>query len=385
MARALIARKEEQILVGEFWTSKQRQAHPIHYTISYRAAFKPELPEFFIKELLFKKKSVVLDPFGGRGTTAIQANIDGHYAIHNDANPLSLFLASSRKVIPKIELLEKKLNSLNLRKKVKETAIDEDLLHFFHKDTLIEIKNLMSIYNEDKSPEMTYLMVTALSRLHGHSTGFFSVYTFPQISIPPNAQARNNIKRNQKPEYREVKSRILKKLQTDLKLPLPAFYHEFSKKNEYTNFDSTNLSGIDDNVVDLVVTSPPFLDKVNYIEDNWMKTWFLSIHETDHKNVSIYSSLDTWKLFIEKTLQELSRVMKKNAQLVMEVGDVQYGKSILNLDEVVLRASEKTDLHWTKTYINSQKFTKLSNCWNIKNNEKGTNSNRCVVLTNKKK
>ena len=53
--RDSLVRKEEKVLVGEFWTAKQRQAHKIHYTVSYRAAFKPELPSFFIKEFLKKR------------------------------------------------------------------------------------------------------------------------------------------------------------------------------------------------------------------------------------------------------------------------------------------------------------------------------------------
>ena len=76
--------------------------------------------------------------------------------------------------------------------------------------------------------------------------------------------------------------------------------------------------------------------------------------------------------------------MKKNAHLVMEVGDVLSGKTLINLDDVVIHASTGTGLSWEKTYINTQKFTKLSNCWNVSNNEKGTNSNRCVVFRNLK-
>ena len=30
--------------------------------------------------------------------------------------------------------------------------------------------------------------------------------------------------------------------------------------------------------------------------------------------------------------------------------------------------------------INDQKFTKTANCWGVTNNEKGTNTNRIVVL-----
>ena len=34
----------------EFWTSKQRQANPLH-EVSYRACFKPQLPAYFIERL----------------------------------------------------------------------------------------------------------------------------------------------------------------------------------------------------------------------------------------------------------------------------------------------------------------------------------------------
>lgn len=66
--------------------------------------------------------------------------------------------------------------------------------------------------------------------------------------------------------------------------------------------------------------------------------------------------------------------------MVMEVGEVKKGNSILYLDEDVVRMAEGTGLVWNKTYVHTQSFTKLSNCWQVSNNEKGTNSNRCVVL-----
>ena len=375
-----IIRKESMFEIGEFWTSKQRQAHTLHYTVSYRAAFKPELPMYFISRFLKKKKSTVMDPFGGRGTTTLQANLDGHFAIHNDINPLSIFLARSRQHIPPIEKMESVLNSLNLGKKAPESEMDEDLLHFYHPQTLREIKNLKNIYLNSLSSELRFITLTALSRLHGHSNGFFSVYTFPQISIPPSAQKKNNEKRKQKPEYREIKNRILKKMKTDLSDPLPPFYHEFSGKNRYYQYPSNSMPDIPSNSVDLIITSPPFLDKVDYIADNWLKAWFLDVDLNQLDGISIIKSPIDWSIFIESTLRECSRVMKKNAHLVMEVGDVLHGRNILNLDELVISASENSNLSWVKTIINSQKFTKLSNCWNISNNERGTNSNRCVVL-----
>jgi DNA modification methylase len=132
--------------------------------------------------------------------------------------------------------------------------------------------------------------------------------------------------------------------------------------------------------VDLIVTSPPFLDKVDYITDNWLKAWFLDIDLEKLKGVSILHNPVHWKEFILSTLKECHRVMKKDSLLVMEVGDVLFKKDVINLDDLVLSSAIDAGLGWERTVINSQKFTKLSNCWNVSNNEKGTNSNRCVVL-----
>lgn len=50
-----LLKDSDKIVFGEFWTAKQRQGHPIHHTVSYRASFKPELPSFFMKEFLKRK------------------------------------------------------------------------------------------------------------------------------------------------------------------------------------------------------------------------------------------------------------------------------------------------------------------------------------------
>ncbi|MDZ4725803.1 MAG: site-specific DNA-methyltransferase [Leptospira sp.] len=375
-----LLRDESRYLYGEFWTAKQRQGHPIHHTISYRASFKPELPAFFIKELLKKKKSIVYDPFGGRGTTAVQANIEGHIAIHNDIHPLSIFLASARQYVPSLEELTRKVESLDLSKLCPEEPEDEMLLPFYHPKTLSEIKNLRKILAVDDSPLMRFIGLIALSRLHGHSTGFFSVYTFPQVSIPSDAQRKNNIKRNQIPEYREIKSRIIQKMKRDLSAPMPPFYHEFSKLNQYTLASANHVPDIQSGSVDLIVTSPPFLDKVDYEGDNWLRHWFLNIPKNKERKLSIFSNVVEWNQFIKSTLMESARILKKGAHMVMEVGEVKKGNQIINLDEDVVNMAIGSGLQWAKTYIHTQQFTKLSNCWQVSNNEKGTNSNRCVVL-----
>src|SRR5262247_1507587 len=67
------------VFENEFWTARQRQAHPLH-EISYRACFKPQLPRFFI-EAFTQPGACIYDPFAGRGTSLIEAVLLGRRAI----------------------------------------------------------------------------------------------------------------------------------------------------------------------------------------------------------------------------------------------------------------------------------------------------------------
>ncbi len=67
--------------------------------------------------------------------------------------------------------------------------------------------------------------------------------------------------------------------------------------------------------------------------------------------------------------------------MVIEVGEVMYKNQPINLDEVVSELGERVGFSLHAILINKQRFTKLSNCFGVANHEKGTNTNRCVVLT----
>jgi len=76
--------------INEYWTSGQRKGHSLH-EVSYRACFKPQLPAFFITRLT-GLGDVVLDPFAGRGTTALEAALLGRVPVSNDVSPLNRVL-----------------------------------------------------------------------------------------------------------------------------------------------------------------------------------------------------------------------------------------------------------------------------------------------------
>lgn len=361
---------------NEFWTAKQRDGHSLH-EVSYRACYKPQLPGFFI-ERFCRAGDSVYDPFMGRGTTLVEAQLRGCRAIGNDANPLSLILVSPRLDVPSLGEIEKRLSLVSLS----DAAIeDEGLLAFFEPNTLRELYAWRSYFSRRRSEGTfdrvdAWIQMVACNRLTGHSKGFFSVYT-----LPPNqatsieAQRRINEKRGQQPQYRDTKALTLKKTKQLLRHSLPQTYNRGDSLLLASSADVTPQ--IPDCSVNLVVTSPPFLDTVDYTQDNWMRMWFCDL-ELPKGRLWQLRSLPQWVAKMTDTFRELRRVLRHEGLIAFEVGEVRSGALLLEND--VVRAALEAGLVPECIMINSQDFTKTANCWGVSNNTKGTNTNRIVLL-----
>ena len=378
---------ETPTYVNEFWTARQRQANSLH-EVSYRACFKPQLPRFFI-ERLTQPGDVVYDPFMGRGTTPIEAALLGRVPFGNDINPLSLTLTAPRLRPPSLEQIETRLREISL---TDHDEFPEELLAFYHPDTLREICSLKKHFlSMQKSPQSSsavaldrWLCMVALNRLTGHSPGFFSVYTLPpNQAVSLASQLKINAKRNQTPPRRDVIKVILKKskqLLGDITPEVRQTLHGVAEAAQFTNAPASDTRGLPAESVALVVTSPPFLDVVQYAEDNWLRCWFLGI---DPKSVAITvpKKLDAWAVVMTDVFRELNRVLKPGGHVAFEVGEVHGGKT--KLEETVLPCGVAAGFDPVLVVINDQKFTKTANCWGVDNMSKGTNTNRIVVFRKK--
>ncbi|MSU62332.1 MAG: site-specific DNA-methyltransferase [Pedosphaera sp.] len=373
--------QEVQTYVNEFWTSKQRAAHSLH-EISYRACFKPQLPRFFIDRLT-EPGDVVYDPFMGRGTTPLEAALAGRVPMACDINPLSISLVRPRLNPPELTDVQTRLHGLELKD---HDECPEDLLVFYHPDTLSEIAALKKYFLVRQSGgEMDgvdeWIRMVALNRLTGHSPGFFSVYT-----LPPNqatsavAQRKINAKRNQIPPRRHVREIILKKARNLLKDCDPITRQTLARVGAnalLVTRPAASTPEIPSDSVSLVVTSPPFLDVVNYAGDNWLRCWFLGI---DPKTVAITvpKKLEVWQEAMTGVFRELHRILKPGGHVAFEVGEVRGGS--VKLEEAVLPCGIRAGLQPELVLINDQEFTKTANCWGVDNRAKGTNTNRIVLF-----
>ncbi|GAB4136923.1 MAG: DNA methylase [Planctomycetota bacterium] len=367
--------------INEFWTSAQRAAHRLH-EISYRACFKPQIPAFFIDRLT-RAGELVYDPFMGRGTTPLEAALRGRIPAGNDANPLSAMLLRPRLMPPEPDLVEARLAELDLRW---EKEIREDLLVFYHEDTLRQITALKAWFerreSEDRFDDVDdWIRMVATNRLTGHSPGFFSVYTLPpNQATSVQAQRRINERRKQVPPARDVKKLILKKTASLLggtTAAERAGLRALGAKARICCGPAECTPRIEDGSVALVVTSPPFLDVVQYETDNWLRTWFCGI-ESEGVRITMARTVEAWADAMGPVFAELHRVVRRGGYVAFEVGEVR--RRSVRLEEVVIPVALREGFRPELVLINDQRFTKTANCWGIDNNQKGTNTNRVVLL-----
>ena len=369
------------MFVNEFWTARQRAAHSLH-EISYRACFKPQLPRFFI-ERLTGPGDVVYDPFMGRGTTLIEAALMGRAAYGCDVNPLSRILCEPRLDPPSMREVTRALGAVDFGDAAEVPA---DLLVFYHPETLRELCALRRhLLEKERVGGLTradrWIRMVAVNRLTGHSAGFFSVYTLPpNQAVSTRSQARINARLQQVPPRRDVPALILHKTRSLLRDDGPesrAALAGIRQQCRVTTGAACHTPAFEDASVTLAVTSPPFLDVVDYRTDNWLRCWFCGI---DGGAVPVTQAKQTegWKEFVAATLREVRRMLRPGGHVAFEVGEIRGGA--LRLEEIVIPAGVSAGLDPVLVLVNAQQFTKTANCWGVSNNRKGTNTNRVVLF-----
>ncbi|MCH9757501.1 MAG: site-specific DNA-methyltransferase [Proteobacteria bacterium] len=361
-------------LIGNLWTARQRQGHSIH-EISYRACFKPQLPELLIS-LLSAENDRVLDPFMGRGTTVIQAALMNRIACGSDVNPLSAMLTAPRLATPTLKAVATRLAEIPLTSEV--PTDDTPLLTFFHPQVLqhlVALKNWFAQRTHSKQLDGVdeWIRMVAINRLTGHSTGFFSVHTMPpNQAVSIKTQQHLNQVHQRVPLAKDVNALILKKSRSLLRSG-----HVANRRFQLACAPAERLSYLKANRVQLIVTSPPFLDMVDYHKDNWLRCWFAALEQETIK-IDQHRNIADWQAFVRRTFSEFARVLQSGGMVAFEVGEARNGK--LLLEQLVAEAVRGLPFTLLAVLVNQQQFTKTANCWGVNNNEKGTNSNRIVLL-----
>jgi len=278
---------------SQYGTFRESMRAPIHGWFTYPAGYSYRLVEVKIEEAGLMGDSLVLDPFLGSGTTSVAAKALGVQSIGYEAHPFVSQIAKAK--------LNWSLDTDRLRERVgafaefasrelvrRAASIDLDqfpeLLPKCYSDgTLRQLGALWNIVQESDLSEDELLffkvaMTNVLRVVSSAGTGW------PYIA--PTKFAEKKVERPALPN-------LLKRLdQMILDLDFVKNSSRGNAESRLVQGDSRRMTEVLDESVDLVVTSPPYLNNFDYADRTRLEMYF-------------FGEADSWGEITEKVRSQL--------------------------------------------------------------------------------
>jgi len=273
--------------------------------------------------LYSKPGDVVLDPFSGSGVVPLEAVLTGRRAWANDLSPYAYVLTRGKLEAPgrrkvAIERAEALIDAVEGdAPSVDLTVIPEWVREFFHPDTLREI---LTAFRTLRQQEDCFLTSCLLGILHHVRPGFLS---YPASHLVPYLR-KNKYPPDEFPEmyaYRDLRSRLLAKVKRAYRRHmLPVDWEQRQYKVWQVN--SMNLP-IEDEIVDAIISSPPYFGALDYARDNRLRLWFLGCEDWKELDASLTANSKVYLPQMAICLEEMYRVLKPGSHCVLVLGDVE--------------------------------------------------------------
>ena len=289
----------------------------LHQVAPYVGKIRPQLARQLIQDFS-NPGDWVWDPFCGSGTVPLESRLLGRNTIAGDVNPYACLLTraklkgpvSIKTVLPVLEEVSQSLNSRNLDQL---PNVPLWVRRFFHKKTL---KETVFLARQFKKQGQYFVLGCLLGILHHQRPGFLS---YPASHLVPYLRDRL-YPRNRFPEayeYRDPIPRLKSKVIRVLKYPPPP------NRIRYRVFQrSATTKYLSDSSVDVAITSPPYMNALDYARDNRLRLWFLGAG--DYKNIQAMEikKISSFESDMLRSLTNLSKVIKPGGTCIFILGDV---------------------------------------------------------------
>lgn len=289
--------------------------HGMH---SFPARFPPQLVDWAINRFVDTQPATVLDPMCGSGTTLVQSFLMGHNAKGIDKDPLARLMSRVKSNPLNIQKLEKTRDSL--REKVvsdinhyreyqgtlsKHQPEDfEDFIVIDNINTIDEVQrpqwqNIDHWFFDQVIDELS-IINSRIQELENREHREFFEIVFSSMLITKgktslvNAHDIAHSRAHQvKPETKpDTLGRYLEELEMKINT-IREFSNEVEKRHggqvdftaETVGSDARNIC-LDDNSIDLIVTSPPYINALNYVRATKFALYWLRWPEMTQKDIT---------------------------------------------------------------------------------------------------
>ena len=271
--------------LGPLWHAvSPRWGHSAHAMCSYQGMFPPKLVHYFLQRYS-RQRDLVVDPFSGRGTTVLQARVEGRRTIGNDLNPLAFVLTRAKAKPPSWERLLDFIAEMERGYRRPDPAsldFPDEIQMLFHPGALAQLaylrSRLLSKRRTAWSSEEAMLAACVAGILHGSfrrdgSSAYLSISMPNTFSMAP-AYVKRYIRENElvAPDQ-DVFARVREKVGRQYLDSMAGLAGTVHSKDAVAFLRRKQIRGC----VDLVLTSPPYLQVINYGTSNWIRLWWLGL------------------------------------------------------------------------------------------------------------
>lgn len=259
----------------------ERYTHLIH---SYPAKLLTNIPYFFFAtDALCPANGIVLDPFCGTGTVLLEAVLSGRNALGADANPLAELITGGKTIyIPKEELIETLKSLLERAKRYrKKTEHPEAIAIWYSPSSLRQLTNLQRAINEIEDARQKTFYELCFSGVARKVS-----FADPSISVPVHWNPERFSSNPQRMEEVRKKLEMLHtvnvydKFEAVCKANIDRVQTLSGKIAEgvsarIISHDARRL-GLENESVDMILTSPPYAGAQKYIRASWLNLYWLN-------------------------------------------------------------------------------------------------------------
>ena len=305
----------------------------LHQIAPYIGKMKSTMAHTLIQTYSFPG-DMVCDPFVGSGVVALECLIAGRGIIARDINPYAITLTKAKLTPPPTieEALEKTAFYLDrMELLVRKTALDkipEWIKAFFHPQTL---KELLVLTRQLRQNKEYFLLACLLGILHHQRPGFLS---YPASHLVPYLRTCK-FPRKEFPElyeYRAVAPRLQKKIQRVYRR-FPSIDPEIPRECKLKNAANLDLPK---ESIDVVITSPPYMNTLDYARDNRLRLWFLGTTKYSRYDKRIPNNSQRFLNLMEQCLRNIQYVLRSRGRCILVIGEVNRSKKPINTAQLII-------------------------------------------------
>ena len=291
----------------------------VHQLSPYIGKLKSSIATYIIDNYS-SENQIIVDPFAGSGTIPCQAVLMGRKTFASDPSIYAKILTKGKLSAPAtedeaIDRAKKMIKKASLLTCPDLADVPSWVTCFFHPKTLEEIIKFSMIARQSGNE---FYFANFLGILHHQRPGFLS---YPASHLTPYLRNKK-YPRELYPEmyeYRDLASRLIAKIHRT--------YKRHTHVNGVWNFRQSSIENVTlPQAFDVLITSPPYMNTLDYGRDNRLRLWFANPYYRKSLDSSLTKSSYSFGVAMRIFAKKIELGLRSQGNCIIIVGEKAKGK-----------------------------------------------------------